>query len=65
MVKTLYSILHRSLDLTLLFGTTELDPACDIVSRRLAELIPVERDMVARCLLAMTRILEDLGLERE
>ncbi|MCI6257334.1 MAG: helix-turn-helix domain-containing protein [Clostridiales bacterium] len=63
-LKNMVEALHTSADY-LLFGTTELDPACDIVSRRLAELIPVERDMVARCLLAMTRILEDLGLERE
>lgn len=63
-LKNMVEALHTSADY-LLFGTTELDPASDIVSRRLAELIPVERDMVARCLLAMTRILEDLGLERE
>lgn len=61
--KNMVIVLHTSADY-LLFGTTEVDPICDTVARRMAELIPVERDMVANSLLKMVQIMDHLGLER-
>ncbi len=62
-LRNLVRALHTSSDY-LLFGRSEVDPLCDTVARRLGDLLPVERELVANGLLKMAQVVEGMGLEK-